>query len=52
MVLIDAINGLCRRFHIITPYSFSYRQPAHHSPVPKAKIKEHKKSTSVSNSKK
>jgi hypothetical protein len=26
--LIDAINDLCVKFHIITPYSFSYHKPA------------------------
>ena len=25
--LIDAINGLCAKFHIITPYSFNYHKP-------------------------
>jgi hypothetical protein len=35
--LIENINDLCARFHIITPYSFSVRNPAP-NPLTKPKV--------------
>jgi len=46
--LIDTINNLCAKFHIITPYSFSYNKQLSHPYIkPMTAIKEHKESNSV-----